>query len=322
MVVLPELAEGVAPDDPQLAQVVRNVDCLRCHSSASPVPAPEAELPPRSVLCLPCHDGAPVVRDGLSWVGLGVFGVGMAATASIWLQGSVRGRHGLSLPARLWGIVVALLDLITTPRLFVLLWAFVVDGLLHRRLFRRSKARWLAHTLMYLGMTARTGLAVFTWLMTLAAPMTPLTQALVNRSSPPVALVYDTLGLLVIVGAAMAVVRRYVVRDDQLITAGQDTIAVILLGSIFVMGFGVEGVRILTTDLRSGLAAFSFVGWGVSAALRWVGADWGAVYPWLWYAHAGLVAALVAYLPFSKFIHVLIGPVVAAVNAARNTEMV
>ena len=88
-----------------------------------------------------------------------------------------------------------------------------------------------------------------------------------------------------------------------------------------MVGFIVEGARILTTGLEFGLAAFSFVGYLVSLVLGLVPVDWGVVYGWLWYIHAGLVAALVAYLPFSKFIHVLIGPIVAAFNSALEVRV-
>jgi nitrate reductase gamma subunit len=320
-VVLPETEEGVPPDSPELAMVGKEVDCQRCHVSDNVVAAPAAELPPRSILCLACHDGSPVVKDNLSWAGIGIFGLGMVVAASVWLQGSVGGRQGLSIPARLWRIFVAILDLITTPRLFVLIWSFIMDGILHRKLFRKSKLHWLTHAFMFLAMVARIALGVFTWLMALLAPTAALTQTLVNKSSPAIALIYDGLGLLVILGAVLAIVRRYAVKDKQLITGGQDTVAIALIGAIFLMGFVVEGVRILTTDLQPGLAAFSFVGYLLSLVLGLIPANWGVVYGWLWYVHAGLVAALVAYLPFSKFIHILIGPIVAAFNSALEARV-
>jgi nitrate reductase gamma subunit len=315
-VSLPQTEEGIPPDNPELASVVKEVDCQRCHASESGVAAPTLELPPRSVLCLACHDASPVIKDNLSWAGVSIFGLGMVVVASIWLQGSIRGRQDLSIPQRIWRIFVGFLDLITTPRLFILIWSFIVDGMLHRKLFRKDKIRWLTHTFMFWGMGARMALGAFTWLMTLAAPTAALTQVLVNKSSPAVALMYDGLGALVILGAAVATVRRYVIKDEQLITSQQDTVAIALIGAIFLMGFVVEGARILTTDLRPDLAAFSFIGYAVSRALSLIPVAWSVVYGWLWYVHAGLVVALIAYLPFSKFIHVLIGPFVAAFNTA------
>jgi nitrate reductase gamma subunit len=320
-VVLPETEEGVPPDNPELAMVGRQVDCQRCHASANTVAAPAAELPPRSVLCLACHDATPTVQDGISWAGLGIFGLGMVVTASIWLRGSIGGRKGLSLPSRIWRLFLALLDLLTTPRLFVLIWSFIVDGLLHRRLFKKSKLHWLTHALMFFGMAGRMLLGVATWKLAWLLPTAGLTQMLVNKNAPAVALFYELLGVAVVVGAVLAIIRRYVVRDRQFITSQQDTIAIALLGAIFVLGFVLEGTRILTTDLRPGLVAFSFVGYLLSLVLGWLPVAWGAVYPWLWYIHAGLVALFVAYLPFSKFIHILIGPVVAAFNSALEARV-
>lgn len=320
-VVLPETEEGVPPDNPELAIISKESNCQRCHVSGNTLASPAAELPPRSVLCLACHDASPIVQDSLSWAGISIFGLGMLAAASVWLRGSVGGRQGLSLPARLWRIMVAFLDLVTTPRLFVLVWSFVMDGVLHRKLFHKSKLHWLTHACMFLGMAARMALGVFTWLLALLAPTGSLTQVLVNKDAPAVALAYDGLGLLVIVGAALAIVRRYITRDKQLITGGQDTVAITLIGAIFLMGFVVEGARILTTGLQFGLAAFSFVGYLFSLVLRLIPVNWGVIYGWLWYVHAGLVAALVAYLPFSKFIHVLISPVVAAFNSALKARV-
>jgi nitrate reductase gamma subunit len=315
-VTLPEAEEGVPPDNPELADVVKEVDCQRCHASGSAVTAPAQELPPRSVLCMACHDASPVANDALSWAGIGFFGLGMVAVASIWLQGSVQGRQDLSIPERIGRIFVAFLDLITTPRLFILVWSFIVDGILHTKLFRKDKIHWLTHTFMFWGMGARLALGVLTWLATLVLPAAPLTEILVNKSAPAIALLNDGLGALVILGAVMATVRRYVIKDKQLITGGQDTVTIALLGAIFLLGFVVEGARILTTGLRPGLAAFSFVGYAVSRALSLIPVNWRVVYGWLWYVHAGLVAALIAYLPFSKFIHALIGPFVAAFNSA------
>lgn len=320
-VVLPGTEEGVPPDSPELAVVSKEVDCQRCHASESMIAAPTAELPPRSVLCLACHDASPIVQDGLSWAGIGIFGVGMLVAASVWLQGSIGRQQGLSLPTRLWRILVAFLDLITTPRLFVLIWSFIVDGMLHRKLFHKSKLHWLTHAFMFLGIVARMVLGVLTWFMAWLAPTAPFTQILVNKSSPAIALIYDGLGLLVILGAVLAIVRRYIVKDKQFITGGQDTVAIVLIGAIFLMGFVLEGARVLVTDLRPGLAVFSFIGYLVSLVLGLIPANWGAIYGWLWYIHAGLVAALVAYLPFSKFIHILIGPIVAAVNSALKARV-
>jgi len=315
-VVLPEAEEGVAPDTPELAEITKDVDCARCHQRPAQVAAPTTKLPPRSVLCLACHDASLVVKDAFSWAGLGLFGVGVVLMSSIWLRGSVAGRRGLPLQQRVGRLLYGVWDFVASPRVFRFLWAFLMDGVLHLRVWRESRKRWLIHALMFLAFMARALLGAITWVLVSIAPTGTLTQVLVDKNNPGVAFAYDFLAVLVIVGAVLALYRRFVVRDPQLITVGQDTVAIALLGSIFLMGFVVEGARIVTTDLRPGLAVYSFGGYLVALLLRPISIPWDVVYGYLWYVHAALVAGLVAYLPFSKFLHVLISPLVVALNSA------
>jgi nitrate reductase gamma subunit len=314
-VVLPEHPEGKAPDSPELAKIVREVDCLRCHASDKPVSAPATQLPPRSVLCLGCHDASAVVKDPFSWFGLGAFALGMLIVVSIWVQGSV-GHNRVSPLRRVGRIILAILNFVLSIRILRFLWSFLVDGLLLRRVLRRNLMHWLTHTLMFWAFAMRMLLGVVTWLLGWVAPLHPLAQVLVNKNAPVVALIYDLLALMVIVGAVLALIRRFIKRDEQLISGGQDAVAIALLGSIFLIGFVVEGARIVATDLRPGLAAFSFIGYPISLLLDLIPLSWPTVYSWLWYIHVALVVAFVVYLPFSKFFHILISPLMVAVNTA------
>jgi nitrate reductase gamma subunit len=314
--VLPEVEEGVAPDTPELAEITKDVDCARCHQRPAQVPAPSTRLPPRSVLCLACHDASPVVKDAFSWAGLGFFGVGMLLVGSFWLRGSIAGRRSAPLGQRIGRLLYNVWDFVVSPRVFRFLWAFLMDGLLHRQVWRESRRRWLTHALMFMAFLARALLGIVTWVLASIAPTAALTQALVDKNNPGVAFAYDFLAVLVILGAILALYRRFIVRDPQLITSGQDTVVIALLGSIFLMGFVVEGARIVTTDLRLGLAIYSFGGHLVALLMRPLPVAWDVVYGYLWYIHAALVATLAAYLPFSKFLHVLISPLVAAINSA------
>jgi nitrate reductase gamma subunit len=40
------------------------------------------------------------------------------------------------------------------------------------------------------------------------------------------------------------------------------------------------------------------------------------VYGYVWYMHAILTGAFIAYLPFSRLMHIIMAPVVLAMNAA------
>ena len=96
---------------------------------------------------------------------------------------------------------------------------------------------------------------------------------------------------------------------------GQDHLALGLIGGVVVVGFVLEGMRIAMTG-ASGTAAFAFLGYVISKAFSNGPALTGA-YGYVWYVHAILTGAFVAYLPFSRMFHIVMAPVVLAMRAAR-----
>jgi len=57
---------------------------------------------------------------------------------------------------------------------------------------------------------------------------------------------------------------------------------------------------------------------------NWVASQFGEAdplinaYGYVWYGHAVLTAAFIAYLPFSRLIHVILAPVVLVLNAGSH----
>ena len=96
---------------------------------------------------------------------------------------------------------------------------------------------------------------------------------------------------------------------------GQDRFALALLGGIVVIGFLTEGVRIAMTSAPA-QAQYASIGFGISLFLKGI-KGLTEVYGYLWYAHAILTGAFVAYLPFSRMFHIVVGPLVAMIKAAQ-----
>jgi nitrate reductase gamma subunit len=157
-------------------------------------------------------------------------------------------------------------------------------------------------------------LGVLTWCAASFWPAAPLTQTLVDKNAPPVAFAYDLLAVLIVVGAIWALLRRALDSQMREITRVGDVGITALLGGIFAFGFVVEGARLIVTQVPVTQAIYSFAGYAVSLALRLLPIDWPSLYSYLWWVHAALVAAFVAYLPFSKFFHILVGPALATVS--------
>ncbi len=81
-----------------------------------------------------------------------------------------------------------------------------------------------------------------------------------------------------------------------------------------LVGFVTEAARLALTGWPEG-SGYAFLGYPLSRVIA--GAWLTGAYGFLWYLHAALTAAFVAYLPFSRMFHILLAPVVLAVNAAE-----
>jgi nitrate reductase gamma subunit len=117
------------------------------------------------------------------------------------------------------------------------------------------------------------------------------------------------------VGACAAIARGMATRRQRLPgLPGQDHAALALIGGVVLVGFVLEGMRMAMTG-ASGSAAL--VGYVISHAFT-AGPALARSYGYVWYLHAALTGAFVAYLPFSRMFHILVAPVVLAGRALRH----
>src|SRR5579859_150428 len=135
-------------------------------------------------------------------------------------------------------------------------------------------------------------------------------------------LVLNILGLAMIFGLVSMLWRRTIARPAQLdyarpdkapatynrstYTTG-DLVFIWLLILVSVTGFLLEAVRI-AADGRPAFEVWTIFGWGLAGGLNSVGLDIAtanAVHPGLWWFHAMLSLAFIAYIPFTKAVHLL-----------------
>ncbi|MCS7283132.1 MAG: cytochrome c3 family protein [Anaerolineae bacterium] len=305
------------PVDRTAHTLVARPGCENCHYAGNPVGAPAVTLPARSILCMPCHEAAPIVKDPWSAVGLLVFLVGMTVNFSIYLKGELPGHPGVTPMQKLSYLADDLVRLIFSRRFFRAVGSQVAHGIFLSRVLQESVSRWVVHTLIYWPFLARFLLGLITWVGEAFWPAARWTRVLADRDTPVVAFFNDLCAALIILGVLLALYRRFIRRDPRLRTEGEDRAAIFLLGTAFFLGILLEGVRMLSVGLPADRAAWAFLGYAVAVALRPLPLDWTQVYPVLWYLHALLIVAVIAYLPFSKFLHILITPLVAVINTVR-----
>jgi len=327
-VVLARVDASGTPLDRTAHAIVKEIGCDRCHTAGNQVGAPAVALPARSVLCMACHDASPTVSvapldptpvktDYGSLIALLILGVGMVWNASLYLRGTIPGHPGLTPMEKLNYLAADTTRFLFSRRFLRFLGSVIADGLFLRRVLRESVGRWAMHALIYLPFLARFLLGLITWLGQALWPSAAWTQTLSNKDAPGVAFAYDFLATLMLLGVLFALFRRFLLRDRRLLTFAQDRTALFLLGAILLIGILTEGIRLLSAGTPPDVAVHSFLGYGVAALLRWLNLRWTSIYPVLWYLHAWLVAAFFAYLPFSKFMHILAGPFIAGLDAAR-----
>lgn len=215
----------------------------------------------------------------LAGISVIIFLIGVYFRASIWLAGIKRDRLDLS--------IVGIINLLK-------------DGLLGRRIFKGDLSAGLMHLFIMWGFI---GLFAGTVLLT-------IDYWLIRFLTDNIYLIYsfclEILGLMLIAGLLIAMIRRYIARVARLSNRSQDFWILILLLACVLTGFMVEGVR-LAVNMPE-WEAYSFVGMILSSLISSKGQA-EAVYPFIWWFHALMSLFLIAYFPFSKLFHSLAAPV-------------
>jgi len=286
------------------ALVLQNTEasCKRCHFEGNQAGAPAAVLPAKSFLCLACHTATLSLADWPSRIALAVLLLGLLGSLGFWLSGGGMGPASQALHKGHGGGGVGRV-----------LSALVLDGFLQRRLWRLSPGRWLVHALIFLPFVARTLWALLALALSHAQPGADLTQAMLGKNHPATALFFDLTGVLVLAGGLLAMTRRLLGGGRALPGLPRpDWPALSLLVLVVLSGFVAEAARIAVTGYVG--APWAFAGAALSHLFR-PGPVLQSAYAYLWYGHAVLYAAFVAYLPFSRLRHILLAPLWLAIRA-------
>jgi Fe-S oxidoreductase/nitrate reductase gamma subunit len=215
----------------------------------------------------------------LAGISVIIFLIGFYLRISIWLAGIKTDKLDLS--------TVGIINLLK-------------DGLLGRRIFKGDLSAGLMHFFImwgFIGLFAGTVLLTIDyWLIRFLTGSTYLIYSFCM----------EILGLMLIAGLLIALIRRYITRVPRLSSRPQDFWVLILIFACVLTGFMVEGVR-LAINMPE-WEAHSFVGVIFSSLISSKGQA-EALYPIIWWLHALISLFLIAYFPFSKLFHALAAPV-------------
>lgn len=307
-----------------MADVSDEKNCQKCHFKQNPVGAPAAVLPSKSALCIICHTSPFAVGHPVFGLFGLIFMAGLLLMIGFWFKGSVKGEEN-SLHKKIALSSDSIWKTVFSKHLFSLVKIIILDIILQRRILKESVSRWSMHSLIFSALLLRFGLSLFTSIGAYFNPQGSLMNALIDKNHWFVAFFNDLSGLFILLGILWAVIKRFIVKPDHVVSEYEDNIALLIMGSLVGLGFLLEGVRILVTGISSDVAAWSFIGYGISKVFLIFPFEWASVYPWIWYAHGVIAALFIAYLPFGKMRHVFNTPLtyfIEEVDGVKNEKRV
>ncbi|MCP4626874.1 MAG: hypothetical protein GY850_25705 [bacterium] len=311
----PENPDRVSPvHGMQIPQ--KDGSCRSCHKVGNTIGAAAMVLPAKTFICMPCHAATVSVGDSITVLSLVLFLAGMVVIGSVWFSG---GDQTAGSRRKLTQSIRAVLGAVFSSRLLAIVNSLILDGLLQRRLYRISRERWLLHALIFYPFLFRFIWGIWALIASLHWPQWSGAWDMLDKNHPLTAFLFDFSGLLTIIGICGMILRRVQRRSEGEFTGlpAADWPAYALLGGIMIVGFILEGMRMAMTGSPDG-ASYAFIGDAVSRLL--IGYDLTGIYGYVWYLHAILTGAFIVYLPFSRMLHMIMAPVVMAMNAATNSH--
>lgn len=195
--------------------------------------------------------------------------------------------------------------------------AFGREVLLQKQLAEKGYVRWLAHMSVFFGFIGLLMLsAVAVALETVIPEGSPLSQFMLQgQGRNYYKAAGDLFGLMILLALCLPLIRRYILRDRQLYTDSSDTMALSFLILLVTTGFLLEAARIAITGPAPGVG-YSFFGSALAGIFRGIEGI-KSIATGLWVIHSTLTAAFLAYLPHSKFLHIINSPIEIVLNASE-----
>lgn len=132
----------------------------------------------------------------------------------------------------------------------------------------------------------------------------------------------DLAGLMILAGIALAYKRRYIEKPSYLSATRpqQERFMYGMLVNLVVIGYLIEGLRILGTGMPEGEAQWAPVGWTLALIFGKLSLNdvfLAYSYKTLWFLHMASTMVFIASLGYSKFSHIVLLPFSALVTPPR-----
>ena len=177
--------------------------------------------------------------DVALYISLAIFGIGLIYKVSTWFRYTIgTDAADISTSARVLAALKGIMLTLLSSKILDLLKVFVLDVLLQIKVLRQDRLRWAMHMCIYLG---------FMLLLLMHALDNIITAALFEDYSStvnPYLFLRELSGVVIVLGVAIAVYRRFILKVPRHITSAMDIYAIIILAVIMISGFFLKGTKI------------------------------------------------------------------------------
>jgi nitrate reductase gamma subunit len=185
------------------------------------------------------------------------------------------------------------------------------DAFLQRGILRLNPLRWVNYMTLSMAFSALFLLMLFVYGYIVGVGVR--TFGIPSLGGKILDFLMDFLGLSVLAGILLSAWRRHVMKQPQLKTEVRDNVALLFIFLIVATGFLLEAFRIAVLPFSLKHSA-SFVGFTLALLFRDLPLNWTTFHFYLWNFHFLLAFAFIAYVPYSKFVHIIACPVTATVS--------
>lgn len=293
--------------------------CRACHTSGNDLGAPSMVLPPKSILCIPCHAATFSVGDTITILALIISLAGVIGIVAYWSSGSVAPYPKAGSIWKLGWVLRNSARYLFSSKILSIARALFWDVLLQRRLYRLSKRRWMIHSLIFWPFVIRFVWGIIGLIGSLWKPEWATVWIMLDKNAPIAAFLFDLTGIMLMLGVGFSWIRGAFSEPRPPGLPRKDYLALALIEGIVGVGFILEGMRIAMTGSPPG-SEFAFLGHALSRLFT--GSSWLTdLYGYIWYVHAVLTGMFIAYVPFSRLFHIITAPIVLAMNATDENGM-
>jgi nitrate reductase gamma subunit len=216
--------------------------------------------------------------------------------------------YGLYRRYLLWRKVNSVKEPFSREGLYKSMWFLLLDGLFQRRVLRERYAGVMHASILWGFIVLFLGTLAIAVQEDLSLPILGI-YFLKGRFYLYLKLVLNIAGLLVLLGVSMAMVRRYLLKPDRLGRSYEDGIILIWIVVVVITGFVLEGLRIY--GLKNNWEVWSIGGWVTSQIINRLSPEEISilsVHKTVWWIHLLTAFGFIAYVSFSKLLHVVTSP--------------